>query len=749
MTPEHLWTSNAWRCRMLRMAAGALLIGLAAPGRLTAQGTVTLALGTTAAVRAAPNAKVTVPVILDMSAANGGTVGSVTAGITWNVGVLALDSIRGGGFGTVSSDLTNATSGLATFTLSSAAGTTGTLSIGTLYFTATTAIGGTRIQLAVTAAANALGALALRQVMPRHHDVCVTPQGLWGDTNADGTVNIIDAQQIARAVVGLSVANQAAVTALGDVNADNTVDILDAQLVARFSVALSTTTRVNVDRSLTPTVASLGMVSTISIATSSFSTRTLVAAPRDAAGNALTACADVAWATSDSSVVRVNQAGVISGRMAGTANVTATAGTQVARVAVAVSGPDTASAMLHLRNITAGGTLGTNTTDGLWLLGGLMTDEWKSSDTFSQRNDIDRRVVADLDVLAQTQLKEVFRTRADAIGAIPLLVATNASSSSIGQMYFVIGYAELLIAENFCNGVMFDDASSGLLVASNRLGNAALFSAALAHFDSAFARSTASDAFSASIRNLVAVAKGRALLGLGQFAAAASVVSSIPTSFQNASTLAAGESNRIWAFNTNVRRYAVGDSVDAAGVIGNAVNFASAADPRVPVEGTSTGISSIGKGFDNLTNLVRQTIWGQSNATPLLSGIDARLIEGEAALAAGNIAGMTTILNTLRAGTQNLGGATTTSVMPPLATPGSAAAAISLFFREKAFWTFGRGQRLGDLRRMVRLHGLAPGSVFPSGAFFKGGTYGAAMTLPASVDEEGNLLTAVCTDRNP
>ena len=39
--------------------------------------------------------------------------------------------------------------------------------------------------------------------------------------------------------------------------------------------------------------------------------------------------------------------------------------------------------------------------------------------------------------------------------------------------------------------------------------------------------------------------------------------------------------------------------------------------------------------------------------------------------------------------------------------------AVTLFFREKAFWTFGRGQRLNDLRRLMRQYGRTEDKVFP------------------------------------
>ena len=147
-------------------------------------------------------------------------------------------------------------------------------------------------------------------------------------------------------------------------------------------------------------------------------------------------------------------------------------------------------------------------------------------------------------------------------------------------------------------------------------------------------------------------------------------------------------------------------------------------------------------------------LWqGRDDPIPMVSGIDARLIEAEAKLNASDFVGMMTILNTLRTTSQKIGN-TVVPVMPILAaTPATKDAATSLFFREKAFWTFGRGQRLGDLRRLIRQYGRTEDNVFPSGIYsFTGtaaGTYGHDVNFPIPDAELVNGQFKGCTDRLP
>ncbi|MEW5919012.1 MAG: hypothetical protein AB1762_21590, partial [Gemmatimonadota bacterium] len=289
-------------------------------------------------------------------------------------------------------------------------------------------------------------------------------------------------------------------------------------------------------------------------------------------------------------------------------------------------------ALARLRGIGPGG-------EGAWMLGGLMTDEWKSSDTFSQRNETDRRQVQDSNGNVQNMYRNLHRARNAAREALNALREFKPDpASNLGQMYFVIGFAEMTLAENFCNGQPLSDASTGEVVYGNPMTNQEIFTLALAHIDSAISLANASNAAATEVRRAAMVVKARVLINLNRHADAAAVVTpaNVPTTFQlNATFSLTGGENQIWALNTSAKRWTVGDSFDVSGRIRNAIPFASAGDPRVPVVGTATGTSPAGRGFDGSTNFIRLNgLYGRTDATPIVSGIDARLMEAEAKLKA-------------------------------------------------------------------------------------------------------------------
>jgi starch-binding outer membrane protein, SusD/RagB family len=75
---------------------------------------------------------------------------------------------------------------------------------------------------------------------------------------------------------------------------------------------------------------------------------------------------------------------------------------------------------------------------------------------------------------------------------------------------------------------------------------------------------------------------------------------------------------------------------------------------------------------------------------------------------------------------------------------------VDLIFRERAFWMFSTAHRLGDLRRLVKYYQRTPESVFPTGAWHKGGNYGPDVNFPVPQAEETNPNVTIgntCTDR--
>ncbi|HVF38874.1 MAG TPA: hypothetical protein VM939_03165, partial [Gemmatimonadaceae bacterium] len=224
--------------------------------------------------------------------------------------------------------------------------------------------------------------------------------------------------------------------------------------------------------------------------------------------------------------------------------------------------------------------------------------------------------------------------------------------------------------------------------------------------------------------------------------------------------------NQIWALNNSGRRYVVGDRDGGVGL-----NFASANDPRVP---TCRGNDAVCRSF-GVTNAVSfdnnfgaaprigglfqvQLIWPtRDDDVVLVSGVEARLLEAEAQLRSGNAAWLTT-LNTLRANFQTLkdpsNTTTATATLAPLTDPGTQVAREDLLFRERAFWLFGRGHRLADVRRLARPvaqggFGRPLNSVYPNGTFFKGGTFGDNTAIPVPQNERNNPNFQGCTDNNP
>jgi len=396
------------------------------------------------------------------------------------------------------------------------------------------------------------------------------------------------------------------------------------------------------------------------------------------------------------------------------------------------------------------------------LLGDLLGDVWKSGDTFSQHNETDQRIVQTNNSVLSTAYSDLTRSRGfyrDAIRAIK--AAEPDKSAEIAEQYFTMGYSEMLLAELFCNGTPLGETVDGQFTLGTPLTNQQVFAVALTHLDSAIALAVtvagnlrADSLLATSIRNAASIAKGRVLVDMARWTDAAAAVASVPTNYTyNVTFSQATNDNNVWGLAGQVStraRFVVSDSFDTQGTLKNALPFASAKDPRVPVVGSPLPTLNPLRTFDGITPLVSQQIWlNRSDAIPMANGVDARLIEAEAKLRANDVPGMMAILNALRGAPQTLG-PLSVPAMTPLAAPAAGDAATSLFFREKAFWQFGRGARLGDMRRLIRQYGRTQDNVFPVGKFHKAGgaSYGTDVNLPVTDNEKQNPNFTGCIDRN-
>ena len=412
-------------------------------------------------------------------------------------------------------------------------------------------------------------------------------------------------------------------------------------------------------------------------------------------------------------------------------------------------------ALGRLRQAT-GGSAGEGSS---WLFGGLLADEWSTSSTFVQNDETDQRSIQTNNGTVEGMFRDLARVRTSSTQAIKSMTEFRPTEvARIAELYFARAFAEMQMANDFCNGIPLSDGSSPEIEYDTPRTGADVFAVAIASADSGLALvEAATDADGVKIRRALLVTKARALVGLNRQVEAGALVSAsaVPTSFSYEVTFAVTSgTNILWNQPNSSLRYAVGDSVEGNArnlLVRNAIPFVSAKDPRVPARyvlasnGRDTTKSQDGKTFARTT-----TLWARLTPVPVVNGLDARLIEAEGRLKAGDVAGMMSILNALRATPPKLGEIQPTA-MAALPSPATTRLAEDLYFREKAFWTFSRGQRLGDMRRLIRQYGRTQDQVFPVGEHYRGGSYGTDVNLPVPQAEENNPELGgapACIDRN-
>ncbi len=368
--------------------------------------------------------------------------------------------------------------------------------------------------------------------------------------------------------------------------------------------------------------------------------------------------------------------------------------------------------------------------NGQIMASGYLSDEFRFGGTPPELREMDlRNVRAANGAWLQTYI-DLHRARESASRAAGALRAVAASDPGIAEMYALQGALLIMQAENYCSGAPVST-TQPTLTYGDPLTTAQIFTLAISKLDSALG----SAGISANVRSLASVLKGRAQVGNAQYAAAATTVSAVPTSFSYSVShglATARQQSFTWSYMYNTQALLVSDREGT-----NGLNFATAGDPRVPIDGDGAPSA-----FDLVTPRYFFRNYNRQNHTvAVATGVEARLIEAEAALQGGNTATFVQKLNEAR---------TPWSGLAPLTDPGTAAARVDLLFRERAFATFGTSHRVGDLRRLTRQYSRPAESVWPTGAYHKDNLQrGPDTSIIVPLSESNNPKFSGCLNRNP
>lgn len=397
---------------------------------------------------------------------------------------------------------------------------------------------------------------------------------------------------------------------------------------------------------------------------------------------------------------------------------------------------------------------------------GVFTDEFFSAGTFTTRTRSDQRLQFAISQgnTSDGAYGDLHDARVAAVNAADAIAEEQGQNQLWAEMKALEGYTLIALAENFCGAVPLSTSTPEAPgEAGQPRSTSEMFQLAVDRFDQALGAASGGS----QIAYLAMVGKARAQLGLGNVSAAGSTVADVPRDFVyyvEHSSNSGDQENPMFNLQDN-GRYSVsngeGNDTDVSQVAdpgGNGIAFHhldgdpanEAGDPRVPWVEDPAG------GFDSSIPLFLNLRYTSYDANVVLAdGIEAQLIRAEADIAAEDYAAAEDELNDLRGDVQSLMSARypdptgsdygftdvngAGETLPDLTLPTNQADAIDVLFRERAFWLFNTGHRLGDMRRLLRApYSRAPSNVFPTGSYFKGGSYGPDVAFPVSFGETNN-----------
>jgi hypothetical protein len=369
--------------------------------------------------------------------------------------------------------------------------------------------------------------------------------------------------------------------------------------------------------------------------------------------------------------------------------------------------------------------------EGYVMSSALFTDEWYSTDTFVDRLALDRRELrvpqqGNRSDAAFARLQRTRRQINGAIAAAERVGGNVVTSAQIAELRALQGYVFVLLAEGFCGAIPFSGSGTGEF--GTPLTTNQTLDSAVVYFDMALALDAGS--------NLAKIGRGRALLNLGRFADAAAAVNGVANDYQYLVRQSANSTrtqNQIFGLQNNSRF----SQSEAEGING----LLYRTDPRNPESKQEIG-------FDGTNPLFRSLKYDSfSDPVVLASGVEARLIEAEAALQAGNGDTFIARINDARRTAVLQSRAFTASdsirqtiVLADATDPGNAAGRRDLLFAERGYNLYLTGTRLGDLRRLIRQYGRTEDDVYPTGVPQQGGAYGNDVNFSIPFAEQNNPL---------
>jgi starch-binding outer membrane protein, SusD/RagB family len=421
-------------------------------------------------------------------------------------------------------------------------------------------------------------------------------------------------------------------------------------------------------------------------------------------------------------------------------------------VGVLVSATDAAGAEAELSGAIGQLSYGLASPDQLLELSGLLTDEMHYA---SFTNPALTQVAADardgeVGTLAQTGpayggLRNTTNARAQLLIAVAAVQEFEPGSGHVGLAYALAGYSEVLLAESYCAGIPLSTViPGGGWQYGTPLTTDSLLGAAEAHFDSALKYAASND----TVTSLASVGLGRTRLDRANFSGAAQAVAGVPLGFVyallNGASYSVVNSFNLYSAVTSGGGCPDFNVADVEG--GNGLNFVSGQDPRLVLSTT------LGETCEQGTWYYPAKFGNPSLSFPIATGVEAQLIAAEAALHSGNATAWAADLAALRA---NASATYLQLAVPVPAFQGdtltglSADAEVDVMFRERAFWLYGTGTRLGDLRRLIRQYGRDESTVFPTGTYVGGESPRLSPPIPNYGTDVSFMIPTPAVGRTP